>query len=48
MKEYTFTAKSVEEALALASQQLNRPVEELDYTVLEEAKKGFFLSCRKN
>lgn len=42
MKEYTFTAKSVEEALALASQQLNRSVEELDYTVLEEGKKGFF------
>jgi spoIIIJ-associated protein len=41
IKEFTFTAKSVEEALALASQQLNKPSEELEYTVLEEAKKGF-------
>ncbi len=41
MKELTFTAKSVEEALALASQQLNKEQNELDYTVLEEPKKGF-------
>ncbi len=40
-KELTFTAKSVEEALALASQQLQMQQEELNYTVLEEAKKGF-------
>ncbi len=41
MKEMTFTAKSIEEALALASQQLNKNKEELEYTVLEEPKKGF-------
>ena len=41
MKELTFTAKSVEEALALASQQLHKNVEELDYSVVEEGKKGF-------
>jgi spoIIIJ-associated protein len=41
IKELYFTAKSVEDALALASQQLNRSSEELDYSVLEEAKKGF-------
>ena len=41
MKELTFTAKSVEEALALASQQLNLNADQLDYSVLEEAKKGF-------
>ncbi len=41
MKEYTFSAKSVEEALALASQQLHKEVQDLDYTVVEEAKKGF-------
>lgn len=41
MKELTFTAKSVEEALALASQQLNLNADQLDYSILEEAKKGF-------
>lgn len=40
-KKYTFTAKSVEEAIALASQQLKVDPQELDYTVVEEAKKGF-------
>ena len=41
MKELTFTAKSVEEALALASQQLQKNTDELDYTVMDEPKKGF-------
>ena len=41
IKELQISAKSVEEALALASQKLNRPSAELDYSVLEEAKKGF-------
>ncbi|MBR5295928.1 MAG: protein jag [Clostridia bacterium] len=41
MKEITFTAKSVEEALALASQELGKTAEEFDYVVLEEPKKGF-------
>ena len=41
IKEMTFSAKSVEDALALASQQLQKAPEELDYTVSEEAKKGF-------
>ena len=42
MKELTFTAKSVEEALALASQKLQRKQDEFEYSVLEEPKKGFF------
>jgi len=41
-KEITFSGKTVEEALALASQQLGKQPEELEYTVTEEAKKGFF------
>ncbi|MBR2634080.1 MAG: protein jag [Clostridia bacterium] len=41
IQEFTFTAKSVEEALALASQQLQKNSSQLDYVVLEEAKKGF-------
>ncbi|MBR3837575.1 MAG: protein jag [Clostridia bacterium] len=40
-KEYTFSAKTVEEALALASQELHREACDLEYVVLEEAKKGF-------
>ena len=42
MKELTFTAKSVEEALALASQLLQKNQDEFEYSVLEESKKGFF------
>lgn len=42
IKEITFSAKSVEDALALASQELHLEQDELNYTVLEEAKKGFF------
>jgi spoIIIJ-associated protein len=41
MKTLTFTAKSVEEALALASQQLQKNQDEFEFEVLEEAKKGF-------
>ncbi len=41
IKEYTFSAKSVEEALAIASQELQKEEKDLDYTVVEEAKKGF-------
>ncbi len=41
-KEMTFTAKSIDEALDLAAQELNRKKEELTYEVLEEASKGFF------
>ncbi len=41
-KETIVSAKTVEEALALAAKELNAPVEALDYTVLEEAKKGLF------
>ncbi|MBR7165807.1 MAG: protein jag [Clostridia bacterium] len=40
-KEYTFSAKTVEEALALASQELHREACDLEYVVLEEGKKGF-------
>jgi spoIIIJ-associated protein len=42
LKELTFSAKTVEEALALASQQLGKKPEELEFSVTEEAKKGFF------
>ncbi|MBR2616106.1 MAG: protein jag [Clostridia bacterium] len=41
IKEYTFTGKSVEDALALASKELQKDVSELEYTVTEEAKRGF-------
>lgn len=41
-KETIVSAKTVEEALALASAELGAPVEALEYTVLEEAKKGLF------
>lgn len=41
MKKLTFTSKSVEEAVALASQKLSIPAEELVYEILEEPKKGF-------
>ena len=40
-KETIVSAKTVEEALALAAKELNAPVEALDYTVLEEAKRDF-------
>ena len=41
-KETIVSAKTVDEALALAAKELGAPVEALDYTVLEEAKKGLF------
>ena len=41
-KETIVTAKTVEEALALASKELGASVEALEYTVLEEPKKGLF------
>ena len=41
-KETIQTAKTVEEALALAATELGVSVEELEYTVLEEPKKGLF------
>ncbi len=41
MKEQTFTAKSVEEAISLASQQLKKTPDEFSYEVLEQPKKGF-------
>ena len=41
-KEITVTAKSVEEAVAKAVAELGAPsAEKIEYTVLEEAKKGF-------
>ena len=40
-KEVVVSAKSVEEALSLAAEQLGLPVDAVEYTVLEEAKKGF-------
>ncbi len=41
-KEIIITAKTVEEALADAAAQFGVAAEELEYTVLEEAKKGLF------
>ncbi len=40
-KEVTVKAKSVEEALALAAEQLGAPESEIKYTVIAEAKRGF-------
>ena len=41
-KETIVSAKTVDEALALAAQEFGVSVEALEYTVLEEAKKGLF------
>ncbi|MBO5715375.1 MAG: protein jag [Clostridia bacterium] len=41
-KETIQTAKPVEEALALAAAELGTSVDALEYTVLEEPKKGLF------
>ena len=41
MKKKIFTAKSVEECLALAAEDLGRDADSLEYVVLEQAKKGF-------
>lgn len=41
-KETIVSAKTVYEALVIASKELGAPVEALEYTVLEEAKKGLF------
>ena len=40
-KEVTVKAKSVEEALSLAAEQLGAPEAEVKYTVIAEAKRGF-------
>ena len=40
--ETIVTGKTLEEALANAAKQLGAPVDALEYTVLEEAKKGLF------
>lgn len=41
-KVISYSAKSVDEALALASSELNLPAEGLKYEVVSEAKKGLF------
>ena len=41
-KETVVTGKTVEDALAAAAAELGAPVEALEYTVLEEARKGLF------
>ena len=41
-KEVVVSAKTVEEALSLAAEQLGLPADALEYTVLEEPKKGLF------
>lgn len=41
-KETIVTGKTLEEALANGAKELGAPVDALEYTVLEEAKKGLF------
>ena len=41
-KEVVVSAKTIEEAAAQAAEQLGVPVEAIEYTVLEEPKKGLF------
>jgi len=41
-KEVVVSAKTVEEALSLAAEQLGIPADALEYTVIEEPKKGLF------
>ncbi len=40
-KEIIVTAKTVEEAKAKAAEELGVPAEDIEYTVLEEGKRGF-------
>ena len=41
-KEVVVSAKSVEEAVALAAEELGIPADAVEYKVIEEAKKGLF------
>ncbi len=41
-REVVVSAKTVEEALSLAAEQLGIPADALEYTVIEEPKKGLF------
>ncbi len=41
-KEVIVSAKTVDEAVALAASELGVPVDAIEYTVLEEPKKGLF------
>ena len=41
-KEVVVSAKSVDEAVALAAQELGIPADAVEYNVIEEAKKGLF------
>ena len=41
-KEVVVSAKSVDEAVALAAQELGMPADAVEYNVIEEAKKGLF------
>ncbi|HCG35312.1 MAG TPA: hypothetical protein DER23_03105 [Clostridiales bacterium] len=42
MKERIFTAKSVDECLALAASSLGKEIASLEYEIVEQAKKGFW------
>lgn len=42
IKETVVTAKTTEEAVALAAKELGADIDAIEYTVLEEAKKGLF------
>ena len=42
MKKVTVTAKTVDEAIALALKQLNAAKDQVTVTILEEPSKGFF------
>ena len=46
-KEVVVSAKTVEEAVALAAEQLGLPVSAIEYTVIEEAKKGYLVKKDK-
>lgn len=42
IKETTISAKTLEEAVALAAEELGATPDAIEYTVIEEAKKGLF------
>lgn len=42
MKKETFSAKTQEDALALAAQQFQMPAEDIEYEVIESGSKGLF------
>jgi len=41
MKSIEITARTVDEAIKLAAEELNVSLEEIEYEILEESSKGF-------